>query len=104
MKKYLLVNILFLFVVGKKDAQILAEEYNKPEIANAHNLPPGVCYVVKRHQPVIKLDVFDRGREKDEPTITDSSRDRSNSDHSGLVEERGTEASNEEKEDEEDKT
>ena len=52
-------RILCLFVVGRKDAEILSQEYNEDQLKNAYKLDPGVCYVVRRHAKTKIINVFD---------------------------------------------
>lgn len=51
---------LFLFVSGLKDCKIHAEEWNKPELVEAANLPQGDYFHVQRHGPISRGNIFNQ--------------------------------------------
>ncbi len=59
---------LFCFSQGSKDAELLAEEWNQPELKEAPLLRRGECFVVRRFgengkRYIAKLDAFKEGEE-----------------------------------------
>lgn len=53
-------STLYLFRVGRKDAEMLADEFGYDEIKNACDLQPGECLKISRFSPPVKIDVFQR--------------------------------------------
>ena len=51
-------SYLYLFASGRKDGEVLAEEWNCEELQNAHKLPKGTCYTLRRHGKVATVRVF----------------------------------------------
>jgi len=51
---------LFLFVSGLKDCKIHAEEWNKPELIEAAQMPQGDYFSVKRHAPIKRFNIFEQ--------------------------------------------
>lgn len=49
---------LFLFTIAREDAEILAREWNKPELKEAATLPQGQCFVTERFGGIRRLNVF----------------------------------------------
>lgn len=50
---------LFLFNMAREDCELLAREWNKPELKDAALLPQGQCYMASRFGPVKLLNAFD---------------------------------------------
>lgn len=53
---------LFLFMVSKTDAKVLADEFNKPELQQANILNQFECFYCRRYGPVKKLQIKLDGR------------------------------------------
>ncbi len=49
---------LFLFNMALEDCELLAREWNKPELREAAQLPQGECFMVSRFGPVKRLNAF----------------------------------------------
>lgn len=50
---------LFLFNMAREDCEILAREWNKPELIEAALLPQGQCFMATRFGQVKRLNAFD---------------------------------------------
>lgn len=53
-------DTLFVFRVGKRDSDTLAEEFGYSIIKDAHNLEKGHCFKLSRFSAPQKIDVFNR--------------------------------------------
>ena len=51
-------GILFLFAMARQDTEILAREWNKPELMEAALLPAGQCFMATRFGEVKRLNAF----------------------------------------------
>lgn len=49
---------LFLFAMAREDSEVLAREWNKPELKEASNLPAGQCFMASRFGEIKRINVF----------------------------------------------
>jgi len=49
---------LFLFNTAREDCEILAREWNKPELKDASQLPQGECFMATRFGDIKRLNAF----------------------------------------------